>query len=70
LKVFTDKPQSKETTVYGSSTNASRLRSTVAVIFLLQAFYAFVTTPMTSLYATEISPYKLRATAIAIFRAF
>jgi len=25
---------------------------------------------MTSLYATEISPYKLRATAIAIFRAF
>jgi len=56
--------------VYGSSTNDSGIYGTVAVIFLFQAFYAFAITPMTSLYATEISPYKLRATAIAIFRAF
>jgi hypothetical protein len=25
---------------------------------------------MTSLYVTEVAPYKLRSTAIAIFRAF
>lgn len=56
--------------VYGSSANESGIYGTIAVIFLFQAFYAFAITPLTSLYPTEVAPYKLRATAIAIFRAF
>jgi hypothetical protein len=55
---------------YGSSHDTSGTYGTIAVIFLFQGFYAFAITPMTSLYATEIAPYKLRTTAIAIFRAF
>ncbi|KAJ0269077.1 hypothetical protein COL940_012796 [Colletotrichum noveboracense] len=35
---------------------------------LIKSFYAFSITPMTSLYPTEVSQYKLRATGIAIFR--
>ncbi|KAI8235696.1 hypothetical protein K4K54_005404 [Colletotrichum sp. SAR 10_86] len=53
---------------YGESTNQSGIYSTIAVIFLFQGFYAFSITPMTSLYPTEVSQYKLRATGIAIFR--
>ncbi|KAF7543072.1 hypothetical protein G7Z17_g11041 [Cylindrodendrum hubeiense] len=53
---------------YGESTNESGIYGTIAVIFLFQGFYAFSITPMTSLYPTEVSQYKLRATGIAIFR--
>ncbi|KPM38275.1 hypothetical protein AK830_g8281 [Neonectria ditissima] len=53
---------------YGESTNESGIYGTIAVIFLFQGFYAFAITPMTSLYPTEVSQYKLRATGIAIFR--
>ncbi|KAH8688312.1 general substrate transporter [Ilyonectria robusta] len=53
---------------YGESTNQSGIYGTIAVIFLFQGFYAFSITPMTSLYPTEVSQYKLRATGIAIFR--
>ncbi|KAJ5833265.1 hypothetical protein N7474_001576 [Penicillium riverlandense] len=53
---------------YGSSTNTSGIYGTIAVIFLFQGFYAFSVTPMTSLYPTEVSPYKLRTAGIAIFR--
>ncbi|KAF3388728.1 Lactose permease [Penicillium rolfsii] len=53
---------------YGSSTNTSGIYGTIAVIFLFQGFYAFSITPMTSLYPTEVSPFKLRTTGIAIFR--
>ncbi|OAK99101.1 general substrate transporter [Phaeosphaeriaceae sp. SRC1lsM3a] len=53
---------------YGESTNTSGIYGTIAVIFLFQGFYAFSITPMTSLYPTEVSPFKLRATGIAIFR--
>lgn len=56
--------------VYGSSNNTSGIYGTIAVIFFFQGFYAFAIPPLTSLYATEVAPYKLRATAIAIFRAF
>jgi hypothetical protein len=55
---------------YGRSHDISGTYGTIAVIFLFQGFYAFAITPMTSLYATEIAPYKLRTTAIALFRAF
>ena len=57
-------------TGYGSAHDTSGTYGIIAVIFLFQGFYAFSITPMTSLYATEIAPYKLRTTAIAIFRAF
>ncbi|KAM5349848.1 hypothetical protein ACJ41O_006353 [Fusarium nematophilum] len=53
---------------YGDSTNTSGIYGTIAVIFVFQGFYAFSITPMTSLYPTEVSPFKLRATGIAIFR--
>ncbi|EXL67948.1 hypothetical protein FOPG_15952 [Fusarium oxysporum f. sp. conglutinans race 2 54008] len=53
---------------FGESTNNSAIYGTIAVIFLFQGFYAFSITPMTSLYPTEVSPFKLRATGIAIFR--
>ncbi|KAH7392004.1 hexose transporter-like protein [Phaeosphaeria sp. MPI-PUGE-AT-0046c] len=53
---------------YGESTNTSGIYGTIAIIFLFQGFYAFSITPMTSLYPTEVSPFKLRATGIAIFR--
>ncbi|KAJ4256143.1 hypothetical protein NW762_009219 [Fusarium torreyae] len=53
---------------FGESTNTSAIYGTIAVIFLFQGFYAFSITPMTSLYPTEVSPFKLRATGIAIFR--
>lgn len=53
---------------YGESTNTSGIYGTIAVIFLFQGFYAFSITPMTSLYPTEVSQFKLRATGIAIFR--
>ncbi|KAJ0335950.1 hypothetical protein COL922a_008561 [Colletotrichum nupharicola] len=53
---------------YGESTNQSGIYGAIAVIFLFQGFYAFSITPMTSLYPTEVSQYKLRATGIAIFR--
>ncbi|KAL4863214.1 general substrate transporter [Aspergillus spectabilis] len=53
---------------YGESTNTSGIYGTIAVIFLFQGFYAFSVTPMTSLYPTEVSPFKLRTTGIAIFR--
>ncbi|KAK1495205.1 uncharacterized protein CCOS01_15044 [Colletotrichum costaricense] len=55
---------------YGESTNQSGIYGTIAVIFLFQGFYAFSITPMTSLYPTEVSQYKLRATGIAIFPYF
>lgn len=53
---------------YGGSSDTSGIYGTIAVIFLFQGFYAFSITPMTSLYPTEISPFKLRTTGIAIFR--
>ncbi|KAL3481567.1 hexose transporter [Aspergillus californicus] len=53
---------------YGKSANTSGIYGTIAVIFLFQGFYAFSVTPMTSLYPTEVSPFKLRTTGIAIFR--
>ncbi|KAL2851132.1 general substrate transporter [Aspergillus pseudoustus] len=53
---------------YGNSSNTSGIYGTIAVIFLFQGFYAFSVTPMTSLYPTEVSPFKLRTTGIAIFR--
>ncbi|KAH6889331.1 hexose transporter-like protein [Thelonectria olida] len=53
---------------YGESSNESGIYGTIGVIFLFQGFYAFSITPMTSLYPTEVSNYKLRATGIAIFR--
>ncbi|KAH7368687.1 general substrate transporter [Plectosphaerella cucumerina] len=53
---------------FGESSNTSGVYGTIAVIFLFQGFYAFAITPMTSLYPTEVSPFKLRATGIAIFR--
>ncbi|KAM0282402.1 hypothetical protein ACHAQH_003083 [Verticillium albo-atrum] len=53
---------------YGESSNESGIYGTIAVIFIFQGFYAFSITPMTSLYPTEVSPFKLRATGIAIFR--
>ena len=53
---------------YGESQNTSGIYGTIAVIFLFQGFYAFSITPMTSLYPTEVSSFKLRATGIAIFR--
>ncbi|KAL2065314.1 hypothetical protein VTL71DRAFT_2983 [Oculimacula yallundae] len=53
---------------FGESTNTSGIYGTIAVIFIFQGFYAFSITPMTSLYPTEVSPFKMRATGIAIFR--
>ncbi|CEN60891.1 Putative Hexose transporter [Aspergillus calidoustus] len=53
---------------YGNSTHTSGIYGTIAVIFLFQGFYAFSVSPMTSLYPTEVSPFKLRTTGIAIFR--
>ncbi|KAJ0415123.1 general substrate transporter [Aspergillus carlsbadensis] len=53
---------------YGNSTHSSGIYGTIAVIFLFQGFYAFSVSPMTSLYPTEVSPFKLRTTGIAIFR--
>ncbi|KAK2064746.1 MFS general substrate transporter [Colletotrichum caudatum] len=53
---------------HGEGTNQSGIYGTVAVMFLFQGFYAFSITPMTSLYPTEVSQYKLRATGIVIFR--
>ncbi|EFX05033.1 hexose transporter [Grosmannia clavigera kw1407] len=56
--------------VYGESSNKSAIYGTIAVIFLFQGFYAFSITPMTSLYATEVSQFKLRSVGIAVFRFF
>ncbi|KAI0476606.1 general substrate transporter [Xylariaceae sp. FL0804] len=56
--------------VYGESSNQSGIYGTIAVIFLFQGFYSFAITPMTSLYPTEISQYKLRTAGIAVFRFF
>ncbi|KAJ4308008.1 hypothetical protein N0V84_012358 [Fusarium piperis] len=55
---------------YGESTNTSGIYGTIAVTFVFQCFYAFSIPPMTSLYPTEVSPFKLCATGIAIFRMF
>ncbi|KAK1995204.1 MFS general substrate transporter [Colletotrichum falcatum] len=59
---------SNTTPEYGEGTSQSGIYGTVAVVFLFQGFCAFSITPMTSLYPTEVSQYKLRATGIAIFR--
>ncbi|KAL1868348.1 hypothetical protein Plec18167_008273 [Paecilomyces lecythidis] len=56
------------TKTYGTSTNKSGIYGTIAVVFLFQACYAFAITPMTSVYPTEVSQYKLRTAGIAIFR--
>ena len=53
---------------YGTSGNKSGIYGAIAFIFLFQGFYAFAITPMTSVYPTEVSQYKLRAAGIAIFR--
>ncbi|KAH7021481.1 hexose transporter [Microdochium trichocladiopsis] len=55
---------------YGMSDNQSAIYGTIFVIFLFQGFYSFAITPMTSLYPTEISPFKVRAAGIAVFRFF
>ncbi|KAH6720824.1 general substrate transporter [Leptodontidium sp. 2 PMI_412] len=54
--------------VFGTSTNKSGIYGTIAFIFFFQGFYAFSITPLTSVYPSEISQYKLRMTGIAIFR--
>ncbi|KAI1867534.1 hypothetical protein JX265_007336 [Neoarthrinium moseri] len=56
--------------VFGESENESGIYATIAVVFLFQGFYSFSITPMTSVYPTEISQYKLRSAGIAIFRFF
>ena len=53
---------------FGKSTDTSGIYGTIAVIFLFQGFYAFSITPITSLYPSEISTFKLRATGVAVFR--
>ncbi|KAH8590335.1 hexose transporter [Bisporella sp. PMI_857] len=55
---------------YGTSKNEPGIYGTIAAIFLFQGFYSFAITPMTSLYPTEISQYKLRTAGIAVFRFF
>jgi hypothetical protein len=55
---------------YGESTNKSGIYGTIAVIFFFQGLYAFAITPLTTVYPTEVSQYKLRTTGIAIFRFF
>jgi len=55
---------------YGTSDNQSAIYGTIFVIFLFQGFYSFAITPMTSLYPMEISPFKVRAAGIAVFRFF
>lgn len=57
-------------TVYGNSDDHSGIYGTIAVIFLFQGLYSFSITPMTSVYPTEISQYKLRTAGIAVFRFF
>ncbi|KAH7413065.1 hexose transporter [Cadophora sp. MPI-SDFR-AT-0126] len=54
--------------VFGTSTNTSGIYGTIAFIFFFQGFYAFSITPLTSVYPSEVSQYKLRMTGIAIFR--
>jgi hypothetical protein len=46
----------------------ARTRRVSTALSLFQGFYAFSITPMTSLYPTEVSQFKLRATSVAIFR--
>lgn len=41
---------------------------TMRASFLFQGFYAFGITPMTALYATEVSPFKMRTTGVALFK--
>ncbi|KAI1343267.1 hexose transporter [Xylariaceae sp. FL0016] len=53
---------------YGNTSDHAGIYGTIALIFLFRALYAFSITPMTSLYPTEISQYKLRAAGIAVFR--
>ncbi|KAJ4366940.1 hypothetical protein N0V83_007470 [Neocucurbitaria cava] len=53
---------------YGTSDNHSGIYGSIACIFLFQGFLAFSITPTTALYPTEIFPYKLRNTGIAVFR--
>jgi MFS family permease len=53
---------------YGTSDNKSGIYGTIAVIFLFQGCYSISITPLTALYPTEISQYKLRTTGIAIYR--
>jgi hypothetical protein len=60
----------KASTGFGESKNTSGIYATIAVIFFFQGFYAFSIIPMTSIYPTEVSSFKLRATGIAIFRMF
>lgn len=55
--------------MYGfGSTDKSGIYGTIAMIFLFKMFYAFAITPLTSIYPTEILPYKIRNTGVAIFR--
>ncbi|KKY21429.1 putative hexose transporter [Phaeomoniella chlamydospora] len=48
------------------SSNTSGIYGSIAAIFLFQGAYSFAITPMTSLYPTEIFPYKLRTAGIAL----
>lgn len=53
---------------YGESQSQSGIYGTLAALFLFQGFYSISITPMTSLYPTEVLPYRIRNTGIAIFR--
>ncbi|KAL2828332.1 general substrate transporter [Aspergillus pseudoustus] len=56
------------TKAYGGSDNKSGIYGTIAALFIFQGFYSIAFTPMTSVYPTEILPYRIRNTGIAIFR--
>jgi len=49
------------TKLYGTSTNASGIYSTVAAIFLFQGSYSFGWTPLTVMYPPEVLNYSIRA---------
>lgn len=54
------------TKFYGFTTYEPGIYATVAMIFIFQGFYSFSITPLTSLYATELFPFKTRAVGYGI----
>lgn len=53
---------------YGDGANPSASYGTISVMFIFSGFYSFTYTPLTTLYPSELYPYKMRSTGASLFQ--
>jgi hypothetical protein len=55
------------TAVYGTSANRSGIYVTIAMIFIYNATYAWVVTPLTVLYPPEVLSFDIRVVGMGVY---